>query len=396
MSDSEKVPQALDPKSTPPVPDPKKPPRVTAFTLFKRNRNARMAAMALIALVLSGTVVLVSHLANQPSQPPAPLVANAPSPSSSAFPSATPSAVTVKPSPPAKKPVSPAPPARKAPPPSSGPPSGTPHVMVIIEENKGYAATLGSCGSDPYFCSLAATYASDTSWFGVNHPSEPNYVALAAGSTLGCLSDSSCAANSLPQTDLGGQLTAKGIPWVGYMESMPSACYTGGSAGGYALKHNPFGFFKDNYRGTCHILPYPGVSGLVSALSASHPPDFVWITPNVMNDMHTGSVKQGDAWLRANLGPVLASPWFTAGNATVIVTMDENDAQASGTCCTVSTPGGQVPMVVISSDARGKSSFSSSGDHYGLLRSIEEAYGLGLLGAAANSVSGDLSALFGA
>jgi phosphatidylinositol-3-phosphatase len=395
MSDSENVPQAADPKKAPLVPDPKKPSRLTAFTLFKRNRNARMAAMALVALVLSGTVVLASHLTSHPTQPPAPLVANAPSPPSIDFPTPTPSALPVKPSPAAKKPVSPAPPTRKAPPPGSGSSSGTPHVMVIIEENKGYAATLGSCGSDPYFCSLAATYASDTSWFGVNHPSEPNYVALAAGSILGCVSDSSCAANSLSQTDLGGQLSAKGIPWVGYMESMPSACYTGGSAGGYALKHNPFGFFKDNYRGTCHILPYPGVSGLVSAISASHPPDFVWITPNVSNDMHNGSVQQGDAWLRANLGPVLTSPWFTAGNATVIVTMDENDAQGSGTCCTVSTPGGQVPMVVISSDSRGKASFALSGDHYGLLRSIEEVYGLGLLGAAANSVSGDLSAFFG-
>jgi acid phosphatase len=395
MSDYEKVPQATDPKK-PQATDPKKATRATLTTLYKRNRNARVAALALVALVLSGTAVLVSHLTSHPSQSPAALVASAPSPPSIDFPTPTPSALPVKPSPAAKKPVSPALPTRKpSAPPGSGTSSGTPHVMVIIEENKGYAATLGSCGSDPYFCSLAATYASDTSWFGVNHPSEPNYVALAAGSILGCVSDSSCAANSLSQTDLGGQLTAKGIPWVGYMESMPSPCYTGGSAGGYALKHNPFGFFKDNYKGTCHILPYPGVSGLVSAISGSRPPDFVWISPNVSNDMHNGSVQQGDAWLRANLGPVLASPWFTAGNATVIVTMDENDAQAGGTCCTVSTPGGQVPMVVISSDSRGKSSFSSSGDHYGLLRSIEEVYGLGLLGAAANSVSGDLSAFFG-
>jgi acid phosphatase len=267
--------------------------------------------------------------------------------------------------------------------------------MVIIEENKGYAATLGSCGSDPYLCSLAATYASDTAWYGVSHPSEPNYVALASGGIQRCTSDSACPANSLTMTDLGGQLTSARIPWVGYMESMPSPCYTGGSAGGYALKHNPFGFFKDNYVGTCHILPYPGASGLVSVLGAARPPDFVWISPNQTNDMHSGSVQQGDAWLRANLGPVLASRWFTAGNSTVIVTMDENDAQSTGTCCSVS-PGGQVPMVVISSDSKGKGSFALTGDHYGTLRSIEEVFGLRLLGAAGTSVSGDLSALFGA
>lgn len=271
---------------------------------------------------------------------------------------------------------------------------GAAHVMVIIEENKGYGATLGSCGADPYLCSLAASYASDSAWFGVGHPSEPNYVALASGGTQGCLTDSACRADSLAQPDLGGQLTKAGVPWVGYMESMPSACYTGGSAGGYALKHNPFGFFTDNYVGACHIQPYPGAGGLLSVLNSATPPDFVWITPNVIDDMHDGSVQQGDAWLKANLAPVLSSSWFTGGNSTVIVTMDENDAAASGSCCGAPA-GGQVPMVVISNRARGKGSFASTGDHYGTLRSIEEVFGLQTLGLAGSATSGDLSALFG-
>ena len=53
--------------------------------------------------------------------------------------------------------------------------------MVIMEENKGYAATLGSCGSDPYWCSLASQYASYTSWYGIGHPSLPNYLAFDSG-----------------------------------------------------------------------------------------------------------------------------------------------------------------------------------------------------------------------
>lgn len=265
-----------------------------------------------------------------------------------------------------------------------------------MEENKGYSNTLGTCSADPYLCSLAATYTSQTAWYGISHPSEPNYVAMASGGIQGCTTDTSCAANSLSQTDLGGQLTAANIPWVGYMESMPSACYTGGGSGGYALKHNPFGFFKGNYTGTCRILPYPGAGAMLSTLNGPGAPDFVWITPNLTNDMHSGTVQQGDAWLQANLAPVLSSPWFTNYPSTVIVTMDEGDGSANaGTCCLGSGSGGHIPMVVISSHSLGKGNITTAGDLYGTLRSIEEAFGLALLGNAGNPVNGDLLSMFG-
>src|SRR5579864_3664159 len=67
--------------------------------------------------------------------------------------------------------------------------SSPPHVLVVMLENQGYGATLGSCGSDPYLCSLASSYASDTSWYGVTHPSLPNYLTATTGSTQGCASD---------------------------------------------------------------------------------------------------------------------------------------------------------------------------------------------------------------
>lgn len=253
-----------------------------------------------------------------------------------------------------------------------------------MEENKGYAATLGTCSADPYFCSLAAKYASFTNSHGVSHPSEPNYVAFASGGIQGCTTDSSCTANSLAQTDLGGQLSAKGIPWTGWMESMPSPCYTGGgSSGGYALKHNPFGFFKDNYTGTCHIQEYPGQASALSILNGAGAPDFAWISPNLTNDMHDGTVQQGDAWLATNIAPILASPWFLNFNSTVIVTMDEGDAGTTN----------QIPTVVISNNARAKGAITTSINHYNILRSIETVYGLGFLGSAASAVS--ISSFFG-
>jgi|ERR1700680_961527 len=272
----------------------------------------------------------------------------------------------------------------------SAPPPARPHVLLIMLENKGYAATLGSCSADPYLCSLASSNASVVGWTGVSHPSLPNYIAATTGGTQGCSSDT--CFNTLTVRSLGGQLSAAGIPWTAYMESMPSACYTGQWSGGtgagalYGEKHDPFVIAGDVLNNGCasHVLPYPGTSGLTAALNGANAPDFVWITPNQLDDMHSASVTAGDNWLKANIAPVLASPWFTGGNATVIVTMDEGPGNTNS-----------IPLVIVSNNAAGKGNVSLAGNHYGTLRSIEEVFGLSLLGAAQSLAAGDLARYFG-
>jgi acid phosphatase len=274
------------------------------------------------------------------------------------------------------------------------PPSSAPHVLIVMDENKGYAAVLSGA---PYLDSLAKAYMNSSSWFGVDHPSAPNYVALLSGSTqtvVGDCTPPSCGPYNV--TSLPGQLSAAGIPWTAYMESMPTPCYAGSTFGLYAEKHDSFMYFDDVLKNNCasHVLPYPGSSSLVATLDGSNAPDFVWITPNLMDDMHDGSVLQGDAWARANLAPVLSSSWFKDYNSTVIVTMDEGDADATASCCG-QPAGGPIPMIVVSSKAAGHGSVAITGDQFGTLRSIEEIYRLPLLGAAANAVNGDLSSFFG-
>ena len=99
--------------------------------------------------------------------------------------------------------------------------------------------------------------------------------------------------------------------------------------------------------------------------------------------MHDGTVKQGDAWLKANVAPVLTSSWFTNFNSTVIVTMDEGDAGNTN----------QIPMVIISDSSRGRGAVTTVGNHYGDLRTIEEAFGLSAIGGATSGL--DLGPLFG-
>ena len=273
--------------------------------------------------------------------------------------------------------------------------SVTPHVLIVMLENKGYKNTLGTCSADPYLCSLASTYASETNWWGTRHPSLPNYIAITTGGTQGCTSDTCFKTLTVPS--IGGQLTSAGIPWTAYMESMPSACYTkqwsggSGSSALYGEKHDPFVIEGDVLNNACaqHVLPYPGAASMVSTLDGSNAPDFVWVTPNQQDDMHSGSVTKGDAWLKANLAGVLISQWFTAFPSTVVVTMDEGSGK--GDCC--GDAGGQIIEVVVSNNARGVKNVSTPGDHYSTLRALEEAFGLPLLGAA--SKASDIGTLFG-
>jgi hypothetical protein len=360
---------------------------------------ARIGAVCVIGLMLGscGSATTPTRHPTITTPPIGPTLPLLPITAATATPSPSPSP---SPSPIATTRVTAAPSVRPAPAPRApAAPAGKPHILVVMDENLGYSGTLGACSADPYLCSLASSYASASNWYGVTHPSQPNYEAIDSGSTQGCTSDNCVGAGNYSTEDLGGQLTSAGIPWVAWMESMPSPCYTGqGAAGGsYVLKHNPFVTFRDNLTGACHIQPYPGSTGAVSVLDGANAPDFVWITPNICDDMHDscgpGNAQQGDAWLKSNLPGILASSWFRDFPSTVIVTLDEGDGNPNGAGSAMQ--GGHIPLVIISSNAQGKGNIAASGDHYGLLRSIEEVLSLPLLGGAADPSNGDLRALFG-
>jgi hypothetical protein len=239
--------------------------------------------------------------------------------------------------------------------------------------------------SAPYTNSLAGSQGLATHWYGVGHPSLPNYLALVSGSTQGVHDDGT--GYSFPGPTLVDQLAARGVGWRAYMEDMPAPCDPSASSGGYAKKHNPFAYFRSvtgNASQCGRVVP---LDRLGPDLSGGTAPPFLWVTPNLCHDGHDCSTSTADGWLRSLVQTVTGSAWYRQG-ASIVVTWDEG---ASNRGCCAGAAGGQIPTIVVT--PRGRQRLDAPGDHDGTLRAIEEVYGVGLLGGAADPRSGDLRPL---
>ena len=244
--------------------------------------------------------------------------------------------------------------------------SGVPrpdHVVVVMLENKNRHSVIGSAHA-PYLNALAKRGANLSQSYGVTHPSQGNYVALFSGSQHGVLNDA-CPMKLGSKPNLGRQLTDAGLTFTGYAESLPSAGYTGCKAGKYRRKHNPWVDFATTT--TVQNQPLTAFPKDFRRL-----PTVSFVTPNMCHDMHDCSVATGDAWLKKNLDGY--ARWAQTHNSLLVVTFDEN---AGGTV-------NQIPTLLVGQQVR-RGSYVEWANHYTLLRTLEDAYGLAPLGYAANA-----------
>ncbi len=272
----------------------------------------------------------------------------------------------------APAPVTSAPRAQSAPP-SALPPAATvssaalQHIVVIVEENKPATAILGDPDA-PYLNQLARSGALATHYSAVAHPSLPNYLALTSGTTGGITTDCNPPGGSclVAGPNLADALDRSGRSWKLYAESMPAPCTTANTSL-YAVKHNPFLYYPSvtSERAYCvsHDVPYSQLGADLA--SAASLPDLAFISPNLCDDMHDCSVAAGDAWLRANVPRILASPAFTTQRSLLVVTFDEGDASDNTVACVFAGPA-----------ARPHTVSATPYTHYSLLRTIERAWGL--------------------
>jgi phosphatidylinositol-3-phosphatase len=250
------------------------------------------------------------------------------------------------------------------------------HIYVLVLENEEYGSLVGSAKA-PFLNGLIAKYGLAMNYNAVAHPSQPNYVALFSGSTQGLADD---ASHDLPGTNLADQLAAHAKSWAVYAQDYPGNCFTGatndgsgegiGSAGTYVRKHNPAISFTD-------IATDPARCARIMDLSQFDPAatDFSLIVPNECNDMHSCSVSIGDAFLQAFVPRITGSQAFN--NSVLFITTDEGTSSKGG--------GGRVATVVVSPLVSAGFTTAALYDHYSLLRTIEDSWGLGCLGQACSS-----------
>jgi hypothetical protein len=262
-----------------------------------------------------------------------------------------------------------------------GPPQ---HIAVLLMENEEYGDIVGS-RSTPFLNRLARRYALASQMYAITHPSLPNYLALTGGSTFGI--DSDCTGCSVHATSLIDQLESARLSWRAYMEDLPHPCFTGGGAGDYAKKHDPFAYFTAvvDEPGRCrNIVP---LTRLGSDERAHTLPRFIWITPNLCHDMHDCDPATGDRFLAQLVPPLLAA---LGRSGLLIITWDEGTSNDG--CCRLAA-GGHIATIIAGPGARAGARLATPTDHYSTLQTIEDVFGLPRLRGAACACTPTLAPL---
>jgi len=216
-------------------------------------------------------------------------------------------------------------------------------ALVFIEENHSLSQMQQQM---PYLNSLAQKYSYATNYTAVTHPSLPNYLAIAGGSTFGVSNDAAPATNA-PKVgsspSVFDQAIKNGRTAKTYAESMPGNCALA-TSGSYAVKHNPWTYFGA-YRSNCQKYDVP-LTPLAADAKAGTLPNVGMVIPNLCNDAHNCPLGTADNWLKNHLPAILNGPDFTTGKLAVIVTADEDDRSSGNKVLTVVMHAGSPHRVV--------------------------------------------------
>lgn len=243
-------------------------------------------------------------------------------------------------------------------------------VMIVIFENEDADPVL----AQPYFKAFAKSGVYFDQFKAETHPSQPNYIALVSGTTLGVPGDRNV---DLDSKHLGDLLDAKGKSWKIYAEGYPGGCFTKSSSGNYARKHVPFLSFtnvtRDESRCSSHVV---NASALDQDLASGQLPDFSIYVPDLKNDGHDTGVAFADKWFAGKFTPLINNPKFMTGML-LIATFDEGRVIGDN----------RIYTAAIGSMLRGGTVSNTTYNHYNILRTVEDAFGLGSLGQKDAQVS---------
>lgn len=304
------------------------------------------------------------------------------------------------------------------------------HIFVIIAENKAYTQVIGK--NTPNLTKFATTYGLAKNFYGEVHPSEANYIAMLGGSTFGIHDDdafycqvgstdrfcqgakkSGFANHTIRDRSLMDQLSEKGLTWKGYFEDLPNPGSKAVMAPNvvhalYAVKHNGFMNFKavqDDPKLASKIVP---LTQLAIDLQANTAPNYSHIVLNQCDEMHglpecprtADLIKVGDQQIGKLVNQITQSKlWAAPDNNAIVITWDEDDnplikTETQGCCGTdpksaANFGGGHIATIVITSHGVRGVVDETPYNHYSLLRTTEDAFGIHeYLNQAGNTAQG--------
>lgn len=203
------------------------------------------------------------------------------------------------------------------------------HVFLVVLENHAFSQVIGSPFM-PYLNSLAAQHSLATNYFANTHPSIGNYFMLTTGNieTNNDAFTGTVSSDSVPRA-----FAAAGKTWKAYMESLPSAGYTGGDVYPYFKHHNPFAYMTDVLGSSAETADMVPFTQLSADMTAGTLPNFAFIAPNAEDDAHdcptggsvcldTDKLAAADNWLKNNIDPLIKSP--ALANSVFIIVFDES------------------------------------------------------------------------
>ena len=251
-------------------------------------------------------------------------------------------------------------------------------LLVFVEENHSLSQMQSGM---PYTFGLAKQYGYATAYKAITHPSLPNYLAIAGGSTFGVTDDSGPSSHPINASSVFGQAIARGKTAKTYADGMTSNCMKSGT-GKYAVKHNPWPYFTPSSETVpCASYDVPETQ-LAGDITNGTLPNVGMVVPDLCNDAHDCSLSVADSWFQARMAKIFAGPDWKSGHLAVVLTADEDDSSSGNTVLTVVIHPSQKGHVV-----------ATPLTHYSLTKLYEDVTGASYLNNAASAPS--MSSAFG-
>lgn len=246
-------------------------------------------------------------------------------------------------------------------------------VVWLVFENTNYRRAV----SQTDFAKVAKQGAFFTNYTAETHPSQGNYIAMVAGSSLGVVSDKNV---DLDASHIGDLLEQANLDWRVYAEDYPGSCYLKPTSKSYVRKHVPFLSFTNVTRNPTRCAKIKSTATFKDDLKNNKLTEFNMYIPNLRNDGHDTGLDFAGKWMTAQFGEIFSNP-SALNDVLFIVTFDEDDRSESN----------HIYTVLLGSQIAAGAQITTPTGHPALLKMIEDEFGLSNLGrkdATAQPITG--------